>query len=75
MPETVTPINLITPEMADKLLEGSANVEIKPTGELTKDGGTVPFHEIGLYVEGKIVAGSWTYSGCADEFLRIMNDL
>ena len=74
MPQTITPINLITPEMADKLLEGEANVEIKPTGEVQSED-KVLMNTIGLYVEDKLIASSWTYTGCADELLYIMNEL
>lgn len=74
MPQTITPIDLITPEMADKLLEGEANVEIKPTGEVESED-KVPINTIGLYVEDKLIASSWTYTGCADELLFIMNEL
>lgn len=74
MPQTITPIDLITPEMADKLLEGEANVEIKPTGEVQNED-KFPMNTIGLYVEDQLIASSWTYSGCADELLYIMNAL
>lgn len=75
MPQTITPISLISPETAEKLLEGEANVEIKPTGEVQSEQGNVTLNTIGLYVEDQLIASSWSYTECADELLYLMNEL
>jgi hypothetical protein len=61
---------MLTEVMATDINDGAAWTEIRPTGAKTDIG-----PELGLYIENKLIFTSWSYTLCAEELIRIVNDI